>query len=77
MSQIRLDKWLADAGGGTRSQVKEYLKKGRVRVNGEPVKKPETRISEETDEVSFDGEILSRPGLAWYMFHKPALIYGR
>ena len=72
MSQIRLDKWLADAGVGTRSQVKEYLKKGRVRVNGEPVKKPETRISEETDEVSFDGEILSRPGLAWYMFHKPA-----
>ena len=69
MSQIRLDKWLADAGVGTRSQVKEYLKKGRVRVNGEPVKKPETRISEETDEVSFDGEILSRPGLAWYMFH--------
>ena len=45
MSQIRLDKWLADAGVGTRSQVKEYLKKGRVRVNGEPVKKPETRIS--------------------------------
>ena len=73
MSQIRLDKWLADAGVGTRSQVKEYLKKGRVRVNGEPVKKPETRISEETDEVSFDGEILSRPGLAWYMFHKPRL----
>lgn len=63
MSQIRLDKWLADAGVGTRSQVKEYLKKGRVRVNGEPVKKPETRISEETDEVSFDGEILSRPAL--------------
>ena len=24
MSQIRLDKWLADAGVGTRSQVKEY-----------------------------------------------------
>ena len=72
MSQIRLDKWLADAGVGTRSQVKEYLKKGRIRVNGETVKKPETRISEETDEVSFDGEILSRPGLAWYMFHKPA-----
>lgn len=67
MSQIRLDKWLADAGVGTRSQVKEYLKKGRVRVNGEPVKKPETRISEETDEVSFDGEILRPPGLAVYV----------
>ena len=34
MSQMRLDKWLADAGAGTRSQVKEYLKKGRIRVNG-------------------------------------------
>ena len=47
--QMRLDKWLADAGAGTRSQVKEYLKKGRIRVNGETVKKPETKISEETE----------------------------
>lgn len=27
MAQIRLDKYLADAGIGTRSQVKQYIKK--------------------------------------------------
>ena len=72
MSQIRLDKWLADAGVGTRSQVKEYLKKGRVRVNGEPVKNRDQDLGE-TDEVSFDGEIFGAGrAFAWYMFHKPA-----
>ena len=38
--QVRLDKFLADAGAGTRSQVKGFLKKGLVTVN---VNRPESR----------------------------------
>ena len=72
MSQIRLDKFLADAGIGTRSQVKEYLKKGRITLNGLPVKKPETKISKETDEILFDGRKVSLLSNVYYMFHKPA-----
>ena len=34
----RLDKFLAEAGAGTRSQVKPILKVGRVKVNGTVVK---------------------------------------
>ena len=33
MALIRLDKYLADMQLGTRSQVKEYIKKGRVKVD--------------------------------------------
>ena len=38
---MRLDKFLADAGLGTRSQVKTIIRKGTITVNGVPAKKPE------------------------------------
>lgn len=72
MSQVRLDKWLCEAGLGTRSQVKEYLKKGRITVNGITVKKPETKVSDEKDEILFDHAPIWRLAAAYYMFHKPA-----
>ena len=39
---IRLDKYLADMGCGTRSQVKQMIRKGQVEINGEKIKKPLT-----------------------------------
>ena len=42
---IRLDKFLADAGYGTRSEVKKQLKSGIVSVNGAVCKKPEEKIA--------------------------------
>ena len=50
---VRLDKFLADAGAGTRSEVKKFIQKGKVQVNGVPAKKPEIKVSEE-DEVVLD-----------------------
>ena len=44
---VRLDKFLADAGAGTRSEVKKYIQKGQVQVNGKTVKKPELKVTEE------------------------------
>ena len=35
MKSLRLDKYLADMGIGTRSEIKEKIKKGLVTVNGE------------------------------------------
>ena len=49
---VRLDKFLADAGAGTRSEVKKYIQKGKVQVNGVPVKKPEIKVSEEDESNS-------------------------
>ena len=40
---VRLDKFLADAGKGTRSEVKKFIQKGLVQVNGRTVKKPEEK----------------------------------
>ena len=70
--QIRLDKFLADAGAGTRSQVKGFLKKGLVTVNGEPARKPEQKISPETDLIVFQGTVLSYTEFYYYMLNKPS-----
>ena len=52
---VRLDRFLADSGAGTRTEVKKLIQKGLVQVNGEKAKKPELKIDPETDVVEFDG----------------------
>ena len=41
LMKLRLDKYLADMGIGTRTEVKKAITKGQVRVNEETVKHPE------------------------------------
>ncbi|MCI9072192.1 MAG: rRNA pseudouridine synthase [Lachnospiraceae bacterium] len=67
---LRLDKLLADAGKGTRSQVKEYIRRGRVTVNDGVCKKPEQKVSEE-DLVCLDGQAVGYVRFRYYMLHKP------
>lgn len=69
---MRLDKFLCDKQIGTRSEVKNYLKKGMVTVNGEVVKKPETKIQEEKDQITFQGNLLTYHKLEYYLLNKPA-----
>ena len=69
---VRLDKFLADAGAGTRGEVKKFIQKGKVQVNGVPAKKSEIKVSEE-DEVVLDGNRISQaPEFVYYLLHKPA-----
>lgn len=56
---------------GTRSQVKDYIKKGQVTVNGIPAKKPEEKIAEDKDIVAFQGRVLSYQQFYYYMLNKP------
>lgn len=72
MESFRIDKFLADSGFGTRSQVKQLLKKGVVSVNGEIIKKPETKVTPETDTIICQGKTLSYSKFVYYMLHKPA-----
>lgn len=72
MSLIRLDKYLADMQIGTRSQVKELIRKGRIAVDGQICRQPETKIDTERSEVTFDKRIISYVSMEYYLFHKPA-----
>lgn len=70
--KIRLDKYLADMGKGTRSEVKKAIGKGLVRVNNEIVKKPETKLDTDSDHVLFDGVLVGYAQYEYYMLNKPA-----
>ena len=69
--EIRLDKFLADMGKGTRSQLKEAARKGRIQVNGEIVKKPDMKVKIPGDTVVFDGTPVSYVTMEYYMLNKP------
>ncbi len=70
--QIRLDKFLADAGLGTRSEVKTMMKRKVVTINGADAGRPETKVNPDTDEVAVDGRIVTMRGTVTYLLHKPA-----
>ena len=70
--KIRLDKYLADMGKGTRSEVKKAISKGLVRVNNVIVKKPETKLDTDSDHVLFDGVLVGYAQHEYYMLNKPA-----
>ena len=71
MGNIRMDKYLADMGLGTRSEVKKLLKKGCVCVNGETEKKPERKVDPKKDQVTVDGVSVSYEEYEYYMLNKP------
>ena len=69
-TQVRLDRFLADAGAGTRSEVKKMIQKGRVLVNDQPASGPEQKISPDLDRVLLDGkEQTEAPD---FLYYKPA-----
>lgn len=59
-------------GVGTRSQVKQFIKKGQIQVNGEIQKRPETKLDIAKDKVLFQGEEISYQEYVYYILHKPA-----
>lgn len=68
---MRLDKFLAHAGIGTRKEVKELIRKKRVSVNGVIQKKDDVKIDEFKDEICVDGEIIRYQQFVYYMLNKP------
>ena len=68
---MRLDKFLVACAVGSRTEVKNFLKSGRVTVNGKKEKSAKLQIDEETDEICFDGQKLDYAEFVYYMMNKP------
>ena len=68
----RLDKFLTQLSVGTRSQVKEMIKKGRVCINGIHASKPEQKVDPENDMITLDSKVLSYSRYVYYMLNKPS-----
>ncbi len=68
---MRLDKFLADAGFGTRSEVKTAIRKKQVTVNNTIVTDPGLNVSE-TDEIHFGTKRAEASKPRYYMMNKRA-----
>lgn len=68
---IRLDKYLADMGVGTRQEVKKHIRQGRASVDGMTVKRADLKVDESSQTVTFDGEEIPYAAFEYYMLNKP------
>lgn len=68
---MRLDKFLVSMEVGSRSQVKDLVKKGLITVNGSCCKSADMKIDETSDVITCKGEVLSYSSFYYYMLHKP------
>ena len=68
---MRLDRMLANMGYGSRKDVKQILKKKRVRVNEKVVRNGSEQIDPESDNVTVDQDQVVYREFIYLMLHKP------
>jgi len=68
---MRLDKFLVTMELGTRSEVKNIIKKGQISIDGIVCKNSDYKFNEETSLVCFQGKALSYKAFQYYMLNKP------
>ena len=69
---MRLDKFLANSGIGTRKEVKDILKNKKISVNDAFVKDGKIQIDEEKDIVKYEDKIIHYKPFVYIMLNKPA-----
>lgn len=69
---VRLDKYLADAGIGTRSEVKSYIKNKWVTVDDAVAQKPEQKVNPKETRICFRGKPVVYEEFSYFLFHKPS-----
>lgn len=68
---IRLNKYLANNGIAARRDIKEFIKKEQVTVNGERAKEPGVRVNPKKDDIRLNGKKIHPPQLVYYVINKP------
>ena len=68
---MRLDKYLSQATGISRSQVRKLIRDGEASVDGEVVKNAAFNLAEGA-RVSLTGDEIDPPATRYFMLHKPA-----
>lgn len=67
---MRLDKLLASSGYGTRSAIRDLIRRGTVSVNGNIIKDAGANVSPD-DSISISGQIISGKSHLYFMLDKP------
>ena len=69
---MRLDKYLCDTAGLTRSEAKNLIKGGKVEIDGARVLLPDYKFDENRASVTLEGKSLKYEKHVYFMLNKPA-----
>ncbi|MBR1735898.1 MAG: rRNA pseudouridine synthase [Firmicutes bacterium] len=72
MPLIRLDKYLADSGLGSRTDVRKAISKGLVCIDGTPVKKADIKFDPEKASVTYSSKPVIYEKYVYFMLNKPS-----
>ena len=68
---MRLQKFLAMAGVDSRRNCEEYIRTGRVTVDGEVITDPARSVNPKLQEIKLDSERLKPPRFRYFLVNKP------
>ena len=68
---VRLQRYLAMAGSGSRRHCEEFILTGRVSVDGRTVTELGCRVTPGKQEIRLDGERVRLERKIWYLLNKP------
>ncbi len=70
--EVRLQKYLADAGIASRRKAEELILAGKVQVNGVTVTELGTKVDDKVDSVFYNGKrIINHEPMVYILLHKP------
>lgn len=70
--QLRLQRFLAEAGVASRRAAEQFILDGRIAVNGETIRRLGTKVDPVHDEVAVDGKPVRVRRKLYVALHKPA-----
>lgn len=70
--KLRIDKYLADMGIGSRRQIKDFIRDGLVSVNGKTVTSANAKVDTDCDNIFFGSELVEYVRYEYYVINKPA-----
>jgi pseudouridine synthase len=69
--KVRLNKFLSECGIASRRKSEDYIKEGRITVNGKTVLELSSYVDEEIDQVYLDGEKIKPKAKVYFLLNKP------
>jgi len=70
-AEVRLQKFLAECGVGSRRKMEELISRGKVRVNGETIKDLGSKVDPETDKVEVNRVFVQPAPKGIILLNKP------
>lgn len=70
---MRIQKYMAETGLCSRRKAEEYIRDGKITVNGKVAVIGQN--VEENDVIKYNGKLLKKEELEYYLLNKPLRIY--